>query len=114
MAKQVRPWLAKPVRNKAPRVRVSDRGANQQIPSGTAAKKPHLKSECTGAIFTFEPSLIESLANRGRPCTFRERHPCDVEDDVLRECYAATATAWSVAPCGLTATVASVAEARQL
>ena len=69
MAKQVRPWLAKPVPDEAPRVRVSDRGANQQIPSGTAAKKPHLKSECTGAIFTFEPSLIESLANRGRPCT---------------------------------------------
>jgi hypothetical protein len=28
-----------------------------------------LKSECTGAIFTFEPSRTESLANWGRPCT---------------------------------------------
>ena len=41
---------------------------------------------------------------------FRERHPCVVEDDVLRECYAATAS--SVAPCGSTAK--SVAEFRQL
>ena len=41
--------MAKPVPDEAPRVRVSDRGANQQIPSGTAAKKPHLKSECRGA-----------------------------------------------------------------
>jgi hypothetical protein len=38
MARQVRPWLAHPAPDEAPRVRVSDRGANQQIPSGTAAK----------------------------------------------------------------------------
>ena len=44
------------------------------------------------------------------PYAFRERHPCVVEDDVLRECYAATAS--SGAPCGSTAM--PVAEARQL
>ena len=38
MARQVRPWLAKPAPDEALRVRVSDRGANQQTPSGTAAK----------------------------------------------------------------------------
>ncbi len=37
MARQVRPWLANPRMTAAPRVRQSDRGANQQIPSGTAA-----------------------------------------------------------------------------
>jgi hypothetical protein len=30
---------------------------------------PHTKSECTGAICSFQPSRTESLANRGRPCT---------------------------------------------
>lgn len=62
MAKQVRPWLAKPAPDEAPRVRVCDRGVNEQIPLGTAAQKAASKSECTGAIFTFEPSQIESLA----------------------------------------------------
>lgn len=38
MVRQVRPWLTKPVLAGAPRVRVNDRGVNQQIPSGTAAK----------------------------------------------------------------------------
>ena len=40
MARQVRPWLAKPVRVEAPRVRAIDWGPNQRIPSGTAAM-PH-------------------------------------------------------------------------
>ena len=31
----------------------------------------HKKSECTGAIFTYEPSSIDSLAKRERPCTGR-------------------------------------------
>ena len=69
MARQVRPWLAKPAPAEAPRVRVSDRGADQQIPSGTASSSSQQKSGCTGAIFTFVPSRTESLANRGRPCT---------------------------------------------
>src|ERR1700741_2997340 len=38
MARQVRPWLAKPAPDEAPRVRVCDRGVNQLIPSGTAAE----------------------------------------------------------------------------
>ena len=37
MARQVRPWLAQPAPDEAPRVRVSDRGADQQNPSGTAS-----------------------------------------------------------------------------
>jgi hypothetical protein len=28
-----------------------------------------IKSGCTGAIFSFVPQHVESLANRGRPCT---------------------------------------------
>ena len=40
MARQVRPWLAEPVWVEAPRVRAFDWGANQRIPSGTAAM-PH-------------------------------------------------------------------------
>lgn len=43
MAKQVRPWLAKPVIAGAPRVRVSDRGVNQRIPLGTVTQS-HTKS----------------------------------------------------------------------
>lgn len=62
MASQVRPWLAKPAPDEALRVRVSDRGVNQQIPSGTAAQKAASKSGCTGAVFTYEPPRIESLA----------------------------------------------------
>lgn len=38
MAKQVRPWSAKPEVSEAPRVRVSDRGVDQQNPSGTASR----------------------------------------------------------------------------
>jgi len=54
MAKQVRPWLANPVGVRAQKVRLTDRGVNQQIPSGTVgAKDPQPKSECTGAIFTY-------------------------------------------------------------
>ena len=54
MAKQVRPWLANPVGVRAQKVRLTDRGVNQQIPSGTVgAKDPQSKSECTGAIFTY-------------------------------------------------------------
>jgi hypothetical protein len=37
MARQVRPWLAQPAPDEALRVRVSDRGADQQNPSGTAS-----------------------------------------------------------------------------
>ncbi|RDJ97839.1 hypothetical protein DN412_41880 [Cupriavidus lacunae] len=37
MARQVRPWSAKPFPDEAPRVRVSDRGADQQVPSGTVS-----------------------------------------------------------------------------
>jgi hypothetical protein len=40
MARQVRPWLAKPAWVEAPRVRAIDWGSNQRIPSGTAAM-PH-------------------------------------------------------------------------
>src|ERR1035437_8458947 len=40
MAKQVRPWLAKPSTSAALRVLQTDRGANQHIPLGTAAR-PH-------------------------------------------------------------------------
>ena len=36
MAKQVRPWLAKPNIFGAQQVHDADRGANQRIPSGTA------------------------------------------------------------------------------
>ena len=43
MAKQVRPWLTKPFPDEALRVRVSDRGVNQRIPSGTVAQS-HTKS----------------------------------------------------------------------
>jgi len=53
MAKQVRPWLAKPETYQAQKVRVTDRGVNQHIPSGTVGANPQLKSECTGAIFTY-------------------------------------------------------------
>ena len=53
MAKQVRPWLANPVGVRAQKVRLTDRGANQQIPSRTVNANPQSKSECTGAIFTF-------------------------------------------------------------
>jgi hypothetical protein len=38
MAKQVRPWLAKPEIPEAHKVRPTDRGVNQRIPSGTAAQ----------------------------------------------------------------------------
>lgn len=45
--KQVRPWLAKPAPDEAPRVRVTDRGADQLNPSGTAAlscsKSPNVR-----------------------------------------------------------------------
>ena len=37
MAKQVRPWSAKPALAGALKVRPTDRGANQQNPSGTAS-----------------------------------------------------------------------------
>ena len=33
------------------------------------------KSGCTGAIFSFMPQQVETLANRGRPCTVNQpRH----------------------------------------
>ena len=38
MARQVRPWLTTPVPLEAPRVRVSDQGVNQRIPSGTVTQ----------------------------------------------------------------------------
>ena len=56
MATQVRPWLAQPAPDEAPTVRVSDRGAIQLIPSGTAAESRNQSTGCTGAIFTFESS----------------------------------------------------------
>jgi hypothetical protein len=55
MAKQVRPWLAKPAHCEAHQVHHLVGGANQHIPSGTSAL-PNLKSECTGAIFTYPPA----------------------------------------------------------
>ena len=45
--------------------------ANPIRDSGTM---PHTKSECTGAICSFQPSRTESLANRGRPCTVIGEH----------------------------------------
>jgi len=49
-------------------------GADQQIPSGTAAL-PQRKSGCTGAIDTFKPSRTEKLGKRGRPCTDTRDRP---------------------------------------
>jgi hypothetical protein len=45
MARQIRPWLAHPALDEAPRVRASDRGANQQTPSETAAKSRNQSSD---------------------------------------------------------------------
>jgi hypothetical protein len=53
MAKQVRPWLIDPDSVRAQKVRLTGRGVNQHIPSGTVGANPQLKSECTGAIFTY-------------------------------------------------------------
>lgn len=44
-------------------------GSQSANPIRDRDQRSQQKSECTGAIFTFEPSSIESLANRGRPCT---------------------------------------------
>jgi len=69
MAKQVRPWLANPDSVRAQKVRLTDRGVNQQSPSGTVGANPQLKSECTGAIFTYQSKRIGCLAKRERSCT---------------------------------------------
>ena len=49
MAKQVRPWLAKPRTSGAPRVRQSEREPTSQTHQGQRLR-PQQKSECTGAI----------------------------------------------------------------
>ena len=51
MAKQVRPGLAKPEGDTAQQVRLRDREPTSESHQGPR-RKPHPKSECTGAIFT--------------------------------------------------------------
>jgi len=68
MAKQVRPWLANPDTVRAQKVRLTDRGVNQQIPSGTVGANPQPKSERTGAIFTYQSKRIGCLAKGERSC----------------------------------------------
>ena len=52
MARQVRPWLAKPDISGAHKVVMADRSANQQIPSGTATALPSDMDGQTHSIFT--------------------------------------------------------------
>lgn len=71
MARQVRPWLAKPAPDEAPRVRVSDRGVNQLIPSGTAAQSCNQSPNVR--VQSLPSSRRELRAwHRGRPCTSGE------------------------------------------
>jgi hypothetical protein len=82
MARQVRPWSINLKRSQALRVRSSDWGADQLIPSGTAAM-PHRKSGCTAAISPsncqeLKPSIggVHVRDRRSRPATdIRARDP---------------------------------------
>src|SRR5580700_2974277 len=66
MAKQVRPWLMKPVNGRALTSARKQMGVSQQNPSGTAAFAPQQKSGCTGAIETCWPRHAKkSLARLG-------------------------------------------------
>jgi hypothetical protein len=48
MARQVRPWLAKPARFEAPRVRAIDWGPNQRIPFHQAQRLCRIKVRMYG------------------------------------------------------------------
>jgi transposase len=60
MARQVRPWSAQPAPARAPRVRVSDRGADQQIPIRDSEQVSHGKSGCTGAIYPSSRRILRA------------------------------------------------------
>ena len=74
MARQVRPWSENPALTGAPRVRVSDRGADQKIPSGTAAKS---RNQSPDVRVQSLPSGRHELRawHRGRPCTVNRPRP---------------------------------------
>ncbi len=59
MAKQVRPWLAKPKMTAAPRVRESDWEPISQTHQGQRLK-PQLKSECTGQSDPVSPHELKA------------------------------------------------------
>src|SRR5215470_13578976 len=64
MARQVRPWLVKPARVEAPRVRAIDWGPNQRIPSGTAAM-PHQSPNVRLQSLPLRHRLTDPWQSRG-------------------------------------------------
>ena len=68
MARQVRPWLAKPEIFEAHKVRPTDRGVNQRIPSGTAAQAASKVRMYGCNLYLFSRHEL-SAWHRGRPCT---------------------------------------------
>jgi hypothetical protein len=68
MAALVRPWLDKPDKPVARKVRYPVEAPTSTFDQGQWLA-PQLKSECTTAIFTSVSSCIESLRKLGRPCT---------------------------------------------
>ena len=74
MAKQVRPWLAKPGTVAALRVQVSDGEPASRSHQGQR-HAPQQKSGCTGAIYLCKPSERESLARLGASMYDRRLQP---------------------------------------
>jgi hypothetical protein len=65
MAKQVRPWLVKPDISGALQVHETDRGANQQIPSGAVAIMPHKEARMYGCNLNLQAIMKRMLGKTG-------------------------------------------------
>lgn len=66
MARQVRPWLTKPAQSLAFRMRLNDRGVNQQIPSGTMANRHTQKVRMYGCnLLLFTINRLRAWQTRG-------------------------------------------------